>query len=48
MGHNKVYENQEWDAWEHFEEDNLVPIKSKAKKVKKMKLDKPLTDRKRK
>jgi hypothetical protein len=51
MGQSKrIYEEtQEWDAWEHLQdEDNFVPTKPKTKKVRKMKKDKPLFDRKRK
>lgn len=48
MGYaNKNFQEEEWDAWSHFnDEDNFEPIKSKSKKVKKMKIDRP--DKKRK
>ena len=46
MGQSKrIYEEtQEWDAWEHLEEK----YGQKKIKVKKMKMDRPLLDKKRK
>jgi hypothetical protein len=39
----------DFDPWEHLEdEDNFVPSKPKTKKVRKMKMDRPLLDKKRK
>ena len=42
----KHLEQQEWDAWEHFEEESHFT--SMKPKVKKMKKDKPSFDKKRK
>lgn len=38
-----------FDPWEHLydDEESFVPIKSKVKKIKKMKKDKPLFDNKK-
>jgi len=43
-------ELNEFDPWEHLyeEEEEFQPIKPKAKKIKKMKKERPFSDKKRK
>jgi len=50
MGKNLgQYQVEEFDPWEHFEdEDSFQPTKPKLKKVKKMRKDKPFSNKKRK